>query len=233
MEAGAPPVGARRRRGRGAVATFVAVAGAAGLVGIGAGALIHALGRASGSSGTVLTARYGLYGQAVWAPGARPAPAIDTLTDQSGRPFALSSLHGRTVALVFFDSHCNQECPLEGRELAAAEQSLPEAQRPVVVAVSVNPADTPASAAHAARAWGLAGAAPWHWLMGDRRALARVWRAYHVYVGAAVNGDIPHTEAVVLIDRRGDERAGYLYPFNQGYVTHDLGVLARRLGGTR
>ncbi len=69
--------------------------------------------------------------------------------------------------------------------------------------------------------------APWHWLMGGHAALAPVWRAYHVYVGRAANGDIPHTEALVLIDRRGYERSGYLYPFNQGFVTHDLGVLGR------
>jgi cytochrome oxidase Cu insertion factor (SCO1/SenC/PrrC family) len=128
---------------------------------------------------------------------------------------------------VFFDSHCNQECPLEGRELAAAERSLPAAQRPVLVVVSVNPADTPASAAKAARVWGLSAVAPWHWLMGTRDRLSPVWRAYREYVGRSVNGDIPHTEALVLIDRRGYERSGYLYPFNQGFVTHDLGVLGR------
>jgi cytochrome oxidase Cu insertion factor (SCO1/SenC/PrrC family) len=95
------------------------------------------------------------------------------------------------------------------------------------VAVSVDPADTPASARAAARAWGLASVAQWHWLMGPRSALAPVWRGYHIYVGKPTGGDIPHTEAVVLVDRRGDERSGYLYPFNQGFVAHDLGVLAR------
>jgi cytochrome oxidase Cu insertion factor (SCO1/SenC/PrrC family) len=208
---------------------IVAVLSAAMLAGLGLGFVLH-LALANDTTLTVAAAtvsRNGLDGEATWAAGARPAPAITTLRDQSGHRFALSSLRGRTVAVVFFDSHCNQECPLQGRELAAAESALPAAERPVLVAVSVNPLDTPASAGRAARAWGLAKVAPWHWLMGTHAQLARVWHAYHIFVGRSVDGDIPHTEALFLIDRRGDERSGYLYPFAQRFVTHDLTVLER------
>jgi cytochrome oxidase Cu insertion factor (SCO1/SenC/PrrC family) len=149
------------------------------------------------------------------------------LRDVNGKPFALNSLHGQTVALVFFDSHCNQECPLEGRALAVAERSVPAADRPVVVAVSVNPRDTAASVRHAVSAWGLASAGSWHWLVGARARLAPVWRAYRIFVGRSQHGDIPHTEALYLIDRSGDERSGYLYPFVPGSVAHDLRVLGR------
>jgi cytochrome oxidase Cu insertion factor (SCO1/SenC/PrrC family) len=179
-----------------------------------------------GASATV-SSRFGLDGQAAWAAGARPAPAITGLHDQTGQAFSLASLRGRTIAMTFFDSHCTQECPLEGRALAAAERSLPAWKRPVLVAVSVNPAqDTPASDAAAAKAWGLNGVAPWHWLMGTPAALRRVWNEYHIYVGMSAGGDIPHTEALYLIDARGDERSGYLYPFANRFVTHDLAVLA-------
>jgi cytochrome oxidase Cu insertion factor (SCO1/SenC/PrrC family) len=222
MEAGAGTVVARRTR----LARAAAVLAAAGLSGAAAGVAGHLMLGASHSA-SVITERFGMDGQAAWAAGARVAPAIDTLPDQTGRAFSLASLRGHPVALVFFDSHCNQECPLEGRELASAEASLPAAQRPVLVVVSVNPLDTPASAAKAARAWKLAGVAPWHWLMGSRAALARVWREYNIYVGQAKDGDIPHTEALILIDRRGYERSAYLYPFAQPFVTHDLGVLGR------
>jgi cytochrome oxidase Cu insertion factor (SCO1/SenC/PrrC family) len=177
--------------------------------------------------------RNGLHGQATWAAGARAAPPITTLADQTGRRFALSSLRGRTVALAFFDSHCNQECPLEGRALAAAERSLPAADRPVLVAVSVNPLDTRASVRHAIGAWGLAGAGPWHWLMARRTDLAPVWRAYHIYVGRSYHGDIPHTEALYLIGRSGYERSAYEYPFAQRYVANDLRALARGAHGGR
>ena len=120
----------------------------AGLLGAGVGFGVHRLtaGTASVPAPAIVTERYGMHGVAAWPEGARPAPAIDTLRDQSGQLFSLVSLRGRSVAIVFFDSHCHQECPLEGRELAAAEQSLASAQRPVLVAVSVNPLDTPASA---------------------------------------------------------------------------------------
>jgi cytochrome oxidase Cu insertion factor (SCO1/SenC/PrrC family) len=198
------------------------------LIGVGVGAAIALTRSGSAPSAAVLSSRYGLDGQAVWPPGAHAAPAIDTLRDQSGRRFSLASLRGHTVAIVFFDSYCHQQCPLEGRDLATAERLLPAAMRPVLVAVSVNPLDTPASARRAVQEWGLAPLAPWHWLMGSREVLARVWRAYHIYVAPhPVNGDIAHTEAVYLVDRRGYERSAYLYPFASRFVAHDLRVLAR------
>ncbi len=128
--------------------------------------------------------------------------------------------------MVFFDSHCKQACPLAGRALAAAEGLLPPPQRPVLVVVSVNPLDTPASTRAATRAWGLAGVAPWHWLMGSHSQLAPVWNAYHIFVQPA-KGDISHTEALYLIDRHGDERSGYLFPFIPRFVALDLRALAR------
>jgi cytochrome oxidase Cu insertion factor (SCO1/SenC/PrrC family) len=224
MEAPAATLG-RRRAGPGRI---VALLAAATLLGVGAGVALHFVLVRPAAPPVIVTEHYGLYGQQSWPAGARPAPAIDTLVDQTGHRFSLATLHGRSVALAFFDSHCNQECPLEGRELSAAEASLPAAERPALVAVSVNPLDTPASARKAAREWGLAGAAPWHWLMGTHAELAAVWKAYNIYVGRSADGDIPHTEALILIDGRGYERSGYLYPFAQRFVTHDLTVLGRQ-----
>jgi cytochrome oxidase Cu insertion factor (SCO1/SenC/PrrC family) len=228
--------GARTQRGRrsGSVSRLWIAVGllAAVLVGLAVGIGVHLLTRGSSPAPTVLSTRFGMHGEAAWAEGARPAPATNTLRDQTGHLFSLASLRGRTVAVVFFDSHCQQECPLEGRALAAAERSLPAAQRPVLVAVSVNPADTPASAARAARAWGLSGVAPWHWLMGTRAQLAPTWAAYRVAVSPhPVNGDIVHTEALYLVDRRGNERSAYLWPFAGKFVTSDLRTLAGRARG--
>ena len=201
------------------------------IVGLGVGFGVHRLTAGTAARPANMTTRFGMHGEAAWAAGTRPAPMIDTLRDQTGKLFSLASLRGRTVAIVFFDSHCQLECPLEGRELAAAEQSLPPSRRPVMVVVSVNPLDTPASAASAAKAWGLGAVAPWHWLMGTRKQLAPVWAEYHVYVSPRpVNGDIQHTEAVYLVDRRGYMRAGYMYPFLRGYVTSDLRTIAGSKG---
>jgi cytochrome oxidase Cu insertion factor (SCO1/SenC/PrrC family) len=170
--------------------------------------------------------RNGLYGDATWVSKSVKAPAINTLRDQSGSRFALSSLHGHTVALAFFDSYCRQECPLEGRQLAAAELQLPAAQRPDLVVVSVNPKDTAASVAKAVRDWGLAGVAPWHWLMGTHAQLARIWADYNIQVSPPIDGDINHTEALYLLDRKGYERAGYLWPFASRDATYDMRALA-------
>jgi len=139
-----------RSRARIVVALLVAV-----LVGLGVGLGVHLLTAGTATAPSAVAERFGLHGEATWAEGVRPAPASDTLRDQTGRLFSMASLRGQTVAVVFFDSHCHQECPLEGRALAAAERSVSVAQRPVVVAISVNPLDTPRSAARAARAWGL------------------------------------------------------------------------------
>lgn len=232
--AGIEAGGLRRRRLAPWIALGLCAAVAAG-VGLGAG--LHRLrgdhGLLAGQRPATAVQRpaNGLHGQATWAAGVKPAPAITTLRDQSGRVFSLGSLHGRTVAMAFFDSYCKQACPLEGRALAAAEQSLPAAQRPVLVVVSVNPRDTPASTRDAVRKWGLAGVAPWHWLRGTHAQLARVWRDYHIFVAPPRNGDISHTEALYLIDRRGDERSGYLYPFLPRFVTLDLRKLATERKG--
>lgn len=198
------------------------------VVGLGVGLGLHFALSRSATPAAVVSSRHGLDGEATWAAGARVAPAINTLRDQAGQPFSLAKLHGKTVAVVFWDSHCHQECPLEGRQMAAIERSLPRAQRPVLVVVSVNPAqDTPASVKAAVRAWGLAGLAPWYWLMGSRARLAPIWRAYHIYVAPhPVNGDIAHTEAVVLLDRSGYERSAYLFPFAARFFSHDLRHLA-------
>jgi cytochrome oxidase Cu insertion factor (SCO1/SenC/PrrC family) len=199
---------------------------AALLVGIGGSVALRALLPKHAGALTVPDGASELHGEATWAAGRQPAPPIVGLRDQRGRIFSLASLRGRTVALAFFDSHCTQTCPLEGRALAAAERPLPTARRPVLVVVSVNPRDTGTSSRAAARKWGLAQAAPWHWLRGSHAQLARAWRAYHIFVAPPRHGDISHTEALYLLDRKGFERSGYLYPFATRFVSEDLRTLA-------
>jgi cytochrome oxidase Cu insertion factor (SCO1/SenC/PrrC family) len=222
MEAGGGVLAvARRRLSRGEIAGVLLLAVLVGLV---AGVAAHRLASSPAAPKDTVSPS-GLNGEATWAVGARPAPAITTLRDQTGHHFSLAALRGRTVAIEFWDSHCTQECPLAGRALASAERSLPRGQRPVLIVVSVNPLDTPASSRAAIRRWNLRGAGPWHWLMGTRAQLAPVWRAYRI---AVVPGptDISHTEALYLIDRHGDERSGYLYPYMPARVADDMRTLA-------
>jgi protein SCO1/2 len=203
--------------GRGTVVLAIA---SAALVGIVTGLTVHRL--ASGTS----TPRHlsGYRGQAIWPAGARPAPDF-ALPDQSGRRIELGSLRGRSVVLAFMDSRCHEQCPLEGRALAAGLRRVPAAERPVLLVVSVDPwADTPRSARAAMRHWGLAGSR-WHWLLASRARLARVWNAYRIEVRRA-RGDILHTDAIYLIDRRGFERAGIVYPFLPTWIADDLRAMA-------
>jgi cytochrome oxidase Cu insertion factor (SCO1/SenC/PrrC family) len=223
MGAGAADRVAHRHLGRARIALGL---GAALSVGVGAGAGLHAITARHNSPAVAARSATGLYGQASWPAATRPAPAIQDLRDQTGRGFSLASLRGRTVAIAFFDSHCTQACPLEGRALASAERSLAAAQRPVLVVVSVNPRDTPASTRAAVRKWGLSQVAAWHWLRGTHAQLATVWRDYHIAVSPPHDGDIAHTEALYLVGRSGDERSGYLYPFAPRFVTRDLRTLA-------
>ena len=168
-------------------------------------------------------------GEATWAAGAHRRRRSRPCAIRPASRFSLASLRGRTVAIEFFDSHCTQECPLEGRALAAAERSLPRAQRPVLVVVSVNPLDTPASTRAAMRAWGLAALAPVALADGHATPSLPPCGAPTTSTSRrSVDGDISHTEALYLVDTPRLRALGLPVPVPPGFVTHDLRALAAR-----
>jgi cytochrome oxidase Cu insertion factor (SCO1/SenC/PrrC family) len=190
---------------------------------------------AAGAAGGVLAAQLrphpGLalpayHGEMSWSAAQRPAPGF-RLRDQRGSLVSLSGLHGHTVLLTFLDSRCTSDCPLEARGLALVLHGLPAAVRPTLVIVSVDSkGDTAKSIDAAVQKWGLAGPWTWHWVNGSPASLAAVWRAYGIAV-RPTSHDIVHGMALYLIDRAGDERTGYLFPFLPGFLTSDLEHLAR------
>jgi cytochrome oxidase Cu insertion factor (SCO1/SenC/PrrC family) len=189
---------------------------AAALVGVAGGLALHRLRAAPALVGPALPE---LHGQAVWAAGERPAPQF-ALRDQSGVVVSLRALRGRPVLLTFLGSQCGGSCAAEARRIAVVLRRLPVTRRPTLLVVSLDPAgDTTAAIDRAARRWGLAGAWQWHWLTASRMRLASVWREYAA-VGGSPRG------SVVLIDRRGDERTAYLFPFLPAFVDGDLARLA-------
>lgn len=198
------------------LAGLVAAAG-----GVAAGMALH-LALRPGHAAPALAAPL-LHGQATWPAGRRAAPDF-ALRDQRGRLVSLGQQRGHSVLLAFMDPLCRQECPIEGRGLALAQGQVAPAQRAAVLIVSVNPAATPADARHAAQKWGIRG--DWHWLLGSRARLAKVWREYEITVLPKSN-DIVHSTAVYVIDRHGFERAGVIAPFLPQFVADDL----RTLGG--
>jgi cytochrome oxidase Cu insertion factor (SCO1/SenC/PrrC family) len=190
------------------VRRFALVVAAAAVCGIAAGVAIAALDRHPAA-----VKLPELHGQAIWRAGARPAPAR-----------GLPSLRGHTSVVTFMDPLCTSICPIEGRQLASIIRRLPAASRPAIVIVSVNPQATARDAARASTKWQLE---PFHpqWVLGTHAALSRVWAAYHVQV-KPTKGDIVHTLVAYLLDRRGDERTAYLFPFAPAFVQHDLARLA-------
>jgi protein SCO1/2 len=165
-----------------------------------------------------------LKGDAVWRAGVRSAPGF-SLRDQNGRQVSLSGLRGQVVLLAFMDSHCKLLCTLEGPTIHRIMGRLGAAGRSVrLVVVSVNPwEDTAASSRTTAARWGWKGG--WRWLFGTPSQLRPVWNSYAIEVKQAF-GDVNHSSAVYLIDRRGYERAGFNYPFPAKTVTRDLRTLA-------
>lgn len=202
---------------------FVAGVAAAAIAGVAIGVALH--GRLAAAPATAgAPALPALHGEATWRAGARPAPEF-ALHDQTGRKVSLRGLRGQTIALMFLDSLCKQACPLEGEMIANAVARTPARIRPRVVIVSVDPAgDTPRTIALALHKWRLPVGTLW--LRGSRAALSRVWSAYQITVDER-SGEVVHSTAVYVIDRRGYERAGFLMPFVPAFVADDFGVLGR------
>lgn len=186
------------------------------VAGVAAGMLTKVVLARAGSSTLALPE---LHGQATWKANERPAPAI-ALDDVRGGHVTLDALRGGPVLITFLDSRCTSLCPLVGRAIASAEASLPQASRATVLVVSVNPAgDTAASVTAATREWGLP--AGTRWVSGAPTALASVWRAYGIDVRPSPSG-IVHGAVVYLLDRRGNERAGYLAPVLPSFLALDV-----------
>jgi cytochrome oxidase Cu insertion factor (SCO1/SenC/PrrC family) len=163
-----------------------------------------------------------LAAQATWAAGTKRASGF-SLRDQAGRLVSLRRLRGSPVMLTFLDSVCKLECPVEGRVLRDVQRRV-AGTGAVTVVVSVDPwADTGATADSFARKSKWEGR--WYWLLGRKASLASIWRAYGIGVKRE-RGDVAHSVALYLIDRRGYLRAGYVFPFSASAVAHDMRALA-------
>jgi protein SCO1 len=201
------------------------------LLGIAVGGLIAALHSQTAPATAVTPATAGGPGF-TWAAGKRVAPGF-TLRDQNGRPISLRQFRGRPVILSFIDPLCRNLCPLEAKTLDRVAASFPAAQRPAIVAVSVNHwADARKNLLLDRTKWKLP--ADWNWAVGRPAALARVWKAYDIGVSVATKTiagikvrRITHTEAAYVVDPSGHERALYVYPYRAPDVVHTLRSLDR------
>jgi protein SCO1/2 len=157
---------------------------------------------------------------------AEPAPDF-ALRDQDGTFVRLSALRGKFVFLTFLYTHCPDTCPLIAENLDAMLERLgPRVTEIRVLAVSVDPKrDTPAAARTFVRQHRLR--REFHFLLGTRRQLAKVWRAYHVASRAGPEQTIDHSAYTLLVDRAGKGRILYDAQIRPRDALHDL----RALGG--
>ena len=175
-----------------------------------AAALIVALllGRSGGGSAARLEV-----GATGWAGAVRPLtpPGDFTLRDQDGRSVRLAAYRGRPVLLAFLYSTCQDTCPLTAQTIRTALNDLGDVRpAPAVLAVSVDPEqDTPLRARRFVNEQGLTGRM--RYLLGDRRQLAAVWRAYGIQP-QSLTGDRrsdDHSASTVLLDGAGRQRVGF------------------------
>ncbi|MBS1863451.1 MAG: SCO family protein [Actinobacteria bacterium] len=143
---------------------------------------------------------------------AKNAPPIE-LTDQYGKKVDLAKLKGHSVLIAFLYTHCTDLCPIVAGKVHTAYAQIPKAQRPVFLAVSVDPAhDTPASAATFNKRHRTTGEIDW--LLGSRAELEKVWTAWGVKPVHNANDpeEIEHNAEIFAVDPQGQIRA--LYPPN-------------------
>jgi len=160
------------------------------------------------------------HGQAVWGPGRRAAPGF-VLRDSAGASVTLSHQRGQTVLLAFLDTRGNDTAAREGRLVAGVEQALGDTALPAFDIVSLDPAlDSAHRVAAAASRFGFRHGS-YSWLVGPRPALAALRRQFGI--GAPGRGG--SSQAIYLIDARGFERVGYLFPFQPYAVARDVRTL--------
>jgi cytochrome oxidase Cu insertion factor (SCO1/SenC/PrrC family) len=153
-----------------------------------------------------------------------PAPNFQLL-DQLGRQTSLAQFRGKVVLIAFVDSQCTTICPLTTESMVKALRLLgPAAADVQLLGINANPLALKVSdVASYTRAHDMQG--KWRFLTGSLPQLKKVWRDYHVYV-AAINNDIDHQPAMVLVDTVGHEHKIYMTQMSYEGVAPQAQVLA-------
>jgi len=177
-----------------------------------------------GDSGAAAPAELGV-GPSGFVGALRPEipPQDFRLTDQDGRPVALSEFRGEVVALTFLYTTCEDACPIIVSQIRGA---LDDLGRDVpVLAVSVDPpGDTPARAREFLLDQRMTGRMSY--LLGSPAELEPVWKAYGIQPQGRGKAAFDHSAHVVLIDREGRQRIGHpAAKLRPEGLAHDLRVL--------
>ncbi len=130
----------------------------------------------------------------------KAAPEIN-LPDQNGRPFQLSAMRGKAVAVFFGYTNCPDECPLTLAHLKEMLGQMGEdAQRVQVVLVSTDPVrDTPPVMQTYLKQFG----PTFVGIAGAVDDLAKIWGDYGVVVE---DGGETHSSSIFIVDPNGKLR---------------------------
>jgi cytochrome oxidase Cu insertion factor (SCO1/SenC/PrrC family) len=137
-----------------------------------------------------------------------PAPGF-SLETKGGSSISLSSLRGKVVIVSFFDSACNDICPVLADELRQADIDLgSDASRVVILTVNTDPVATSlGSAAKAEDSTALKSVPEWHFLTGSLSQLDQIWKAYGVTIEVQPSTQIvSHNDVLDFIDSEGHLR---------------------------
>ena len=138
-----------------------------------------------------------------------------SLVDTAGKPFGSEQLRGRVWVASFFFTHCPSVCPALMARMAQLEKRYRDAGIADVhlVSITVDPErDTPEVLRAAEPRYGV-DPARWTLLTGPRAAIADVatqgFKVPGLDVRREVDGDIPHTTKLVLVDTQNRVRGYY------------------------
>ena len=131
-----------------------------------------------------------------------------SLVGKQGRPMSLVGLRGRVVVLTFFDSACDDICPVMETELSRAYTDLgADATRVSFVTVNTDPLGVGAGQAVPAEEGRLRAVPIWQFLTGSLKDLDSVWRSYGVAVDVQTSTrTVSNNEVMYFIDTLGRVR---------------------------
>jgi protein SCO1/2 len=167
-----------------------------------------------------------------------PAPDF-TLTDQTGAPYGLQDLAGRTALVDFIYTNCTDACPILTSTMRQAQQQLEQSKlagsRVMLLSLSVDPDhDTPEVMNSYAQQYGV-DADSWRMLTGDWDQVYDVLTAFKVSTRLprpAPNSPAPggtelsHSTRIVLIDGQQQIRA---YLDGSDATANDLTAAVKRV----
>ncbi|MBA2764824.1 MAG: SCO family protein [Thermoleophilaceae bacterium] len=154
------------------------------------------------------------------------APKFE-LADAEGGRLSTAQLAGEPYIVTFLYANCPDVCPLIADELRQTLALLgPDAERPTVVAVSVDPKGDTAAVVRDFRARHRL-PENFRYLIGTESELKPVWDSYYAAPQIPGRADSAHSASIWLIDGDGRIRTKFSggFPLPPADIAHDLQLL--------